>query len=507
MKNLILFLLLFAFNFSFSQSVAVSKSGAPSGYSFYHRLLYNQNTAGEVFLKLIADTDTGYLHFRNDTLNVFAATLLHNGSPISGSSDLGNFHFSNDSIYHSSGSILNVSDLTGVLRTLKLHNGNNLIDFQSGIGTSDHIYLSTNSTNTDAAKINLYGGSSSFISIEAVDYGVNSQRLEVSPTNIIAPTYSIGEIDNASAYSILTKEWALNAIDSLSGSGSGTIDDGTATGQMTYWNGSKWTYAATSNLFWDYSNGQLSLGGSGSSSPDSPLYVVGSNDGANVSSDPIAAFIQEGVTYEVPSSIYSQIHKGIYVLGGTAAYFIGRAADVSTEFGMGISGASGNPIFIGSLTANDLQLRTNNTTQIHIESTNGYVGIGTTTPSSELDLDGDAEIDGTLDVTDRATFEDNISQSSQTVTGATTISLTNVYCTSSATANFDLTLPTYSSTTGNIYYVQNYSGYTVTLKPATGEVINGTTNATIDILDGETLRIHNSGISGIAWSTTAPYAR
>ena len=35
------------------------------------------------------------------------------------------------------------------------------------------------------------------------------------------------------------------------------IDDGTATGQFAWWNGSKWTYAETSEMVWDDTNKRL----------------------------------------------------------------------------------------------------------------------------------------------------------------------------------------------------------------------------------------------------------
>jgi hypothetical protein len=48
-------------------------------------------------------------------------------------------------------------------------------------------------------------------------------------------------------------------------------DDGTSAGQMSFWNGSKWTYTETSELYWDDTNKRLGIG---TDSPDVALHVV-----------------------------------------------------------------------------------------------------------------------------------------------------------------------------------------------------------------------------------------
>lgn len=54
----------------------------------------------------------------------------------------------------------------------------------------------------------------------------------------------------------------------------GKIEDGTATGQMTFWNGTKWVKTETSELFWDDANKVFVVGAASSSSAD-PVIVVG----------------------------------------------------------------------------------------------------------------------------------------------------------------------------------------------------------------------------------------
>ena len=49
------------------------------------------------------------------------------------------------------------------------------------------------------------------------------------------------------------------------------IIDGTASGQMLFWNGSTWTYTETNELFWDDTNKRVGIG---TNSPGAPLHIV-----------------------------------------------------------------------------------------------------------------------------------------------------------------------------------------------------------------------------------------
>jgi hypothetical protein len=56
--------------------------------------------------------------------------------------------------------------------------------------------------------------------------------------------------------------------------GTSNIDDGTQAGQLNYWDGSKWTYADTSNLYWDATNKRVGIG---TSIPASAFSTIGSS--------------------------------------------------------------------------------------------------------------------------------------------------------------------------------------------------------------------------------------
>jgi len=100
---------------------------------------------------------------------------------------------------------------------------------------------------------------------------------------------------------------------------------------------------------------------------------------------PIAIFCQDGVTPEqVTTSAGSG--KAIIVYGSNSAYILARAVDSNTEFYMGISTATGNPIILGSRTANNLDFRTNNASTLYLVSSTKDVGIGTIAPIYRLQV-------------------------------------------------------------------------------------------------------------------------
>ena len=59
--------------------------------------------------------------------------------------------------------------------------------------------------------------------------------------------------------------------------------------------------------------------------------------------------------------------------------------DGAVSVGIGVTSNTGTPGIIGTLTNHGLQLRTNNSARVHID-TSGNVGIGTTTPGAKLDV-------------------------------------------------------------------------------------------------------------------------
>ena len=114
--------------------------------------------------------------------------------------------------------------------------------------------------------------------------------------------------------------------------------------------------------------------GIGTTSPLTKLAVVSSN------------------TSETPFVFFSptpqQNSGAISIEGNGNAWLAARDNASGHEFAAGISVASGNPAFVGSLSGTDLQLRTSNTTRVTINGTNGNVGIGTNNPTALLDLVG-----------------------------------------------------------------------------------------------------------------------
>lgn len=96
--------------------------------------------------------------------------------------------------------------------------------------------------------------------------------------------------------------------------------------------------------------------------------------------------IQNGVTPVASSAIVSDAQKQstIAVQGAGQAYFLGKDVTNYIEFIMGTSVAE--TVFAGSMTAHDLQLRTNNSTRITIKKNTGYVGIGIADPIAVLHL-------------------------------------------------------------------------------------------------------------------------
>ena len=150
--------------------------------------------------------------------------------------------------------------------------------------------------------------------------------------------------------------------------------------------------------------------GLGATTPLSRLHVVGTS----TTTQSIALFIENGVTYQTTTFDTANTSlRALTVQGSAAAYFVGRAVTTSTEFAMGISGASGTPIFIGSMTANDLQLRTSNATKATIFQATGNFAINTTTDAGyKLDVNGTVRVKGTgtTSATTSFTYANNLGQ-------------------------------------------------------------------------------------------------
>jgi len=105
------------------------------------------------------------------------------------------------------------------------------------------------------------------------------------------------------------------------------ITDGTADGQMTFWNGTSWTPTETSELFWDDTDKRLGIG---TASPENKLDVSGAqvigSSYAGVNTAPTDGLLVEG---NVGIGTDSPINKvEIVQAGGTARAFGGQIFSV-----------------------------------------------------------------------------------------------------------------------------------------------------------------------------------
>ena len=148
----------------------------------------------------------------------------------------------------------------------------------------------------------------------------------------------------------------------------------------------------TDTLFVDSTNNRV---GFGTASPSHPAHFVGSS----TTSEYISLFAANGTTPEA-GQISSLSSKGVAVQSNGGAYYFGRDPLNNIEFAMGTSSAGS--VFSASLSNHDYQIRTNNTNRIHVESSNGNVGIGTTSPdaSYKLDVAGDIRTQSAIDASD-----------------------------------------------------------------------------------------------------------
>ena len=132
--------------------------------------------------------------------------------------------------------------------------------------------------------------------------------------------------------------------------------------------------------------------GVGTTNPTNKLHVIGNN--ATTGLDFIALFQEPGITPEESAVLEgSNADRSIMVQGNGGAFYVGRDVTNDIEFAMGTS-ATGEA-FAGAMTAHDMSLRTNNQKRLTVKSGTGYVGIGTTTPSQELSIVGDIELENT----------------------------------------------------------------------------------------------------------------
>lgn len=94
--------------------------------------------------------------------------------------------------------------------------------------------------------------------------------------------------------------------------------------------------------------------------------------------------VQSGQTGEASAVLVTDSQKAstIAVQGEGQSYFLARDITNNIEFIAGTS--SSGTAFVGSMTAHDMRLRTNNADRITIKENTGNVGVGTDVPTSKL---------------------------------------------------------------------------------------------------------------------------
>jgi len=204
-------------------------------------------------------------------------------------------------------------------------NGSNQITIAATGGAANTTYVLDHTQSAGSVSIELAGSDGSL-----TDY-VLTAGTGVSFDNSVSGTTSIGI-----------------AADNVTGTGAAT--------RVAFWDTAS-TLTSDADLYWWTANPEGRLG-IGTSTPNTALHVAGT-------------FRSNGTSYFSTDGPTSIAHLG----GGTTT---------TSQFNITSTATGGS--FISA--TNKLSLKANNTTAIHIDNT-GKVGIGTTTPVSKLDVDGD----------------------------------------------------------------------------------------------------------------------
>ena len=117
------------------------------------------------------------------------------------------------------------------------------------------------------------------------------------------------------------------------------------------------------------------------------------------------------------------------------------------------------------------------------------IGIGTRSPTSKLDVDGNASFSGykTIIVAD-------FDMSSGSNAGY------YIYYVNPTDANLDIWLPAYSGSTDRFYYITNLdASYSITIRVQEGDKLNTATDGSYSLSSQNCIMIHNTGISTLGW--------
>lgn len=201
--------------------------------------------------------------------------------------------------------------------------------------------------------------------------------------------------------------------------------------------------SVANTLFVDDSTGRLGIG---TTSPDTKLHVS-ANSGTL--SRGIALFAQNGITTEDGANTGTAT-KGVMVQGDGGAYWIAR--DVTNNIEGLFGTANSGDVFMGSFTSHGFQARTNNVTRaewsssgnaifnesgasvdhrfegdtdsslLFLDGSEDSVGIGTTSPTAKLDINGDLTVASDLTVTRNAVVYNRLSVNTEQADGNLNVS-------------------------------------------------------------------------------------
>lgn len=165
---------------------------------------------------------------------------------------------------------------------------------------------------------------------------------------------------------IVNKKYVDDEID-------GKIEDGTATGQMSFWD-SLWKHTETSELFWDDVNKRLGIG---IATPERKLHVYSGDSGGTPD-------LRVNTVFE------NNDNDGFHILvpdDKNAMFFMGNATD-SIGFQFQWQNSNDLAIIATSKATGEISIRTGNNKEAIRINDNGNVGIGTSTPNDELEVAG-----------------------------------------------------------------------------------------------------------------------
>lgn len=158
------------------------------------------------------------------------------------------------------------------------------------------------------------------------------------------------------------------------------------------------------------------------------------------------------------------LNKGLYLRSAAKWELVPSSGNIWLISGN--AGTVGNQHFVGTTDNRPLLLKTNNITRAFIDSTSGYVGIGTTTPSGTLDNRG-ATILGARMMTSFSSGTNSLGASVNTVDSFTTFIIPQT------TSGLTITLPTPSKNTdGRIITIANTGTVSFMVAGLTLEVNN-----------------------------------